>query len=368
MNLARLALLAVFCGFVGQAQAQDAPILSQIEDADERSRVAGLIEQAREEGALDLIGNFIEQAHAAALIEDFKEFYGLPDLQVEYTYEGALQIPQKIIELLQADRNTFDIVSTVGWDWYTDLLEAGELMEYHSPSYEDYTLSDSAGVSKDGYWVANSYAFTPLYNPKALADRGITDFNPTTWAELNDPKLKGMITIGNPGSPSSGATYAFLVKEFGEAWLRDFAKNVEPVINMRNSQARDWVASGEVPIALFSHAKTANALLEGNVDVKLIYPEEGTLLLPNTSAILAKAPHPAAAKLFIDHLHSARGTQVLMDEGALMLFGRPGVKSPNPDILPGLENINVAKFDWDVDGTAEKLDNARRILAEQGLQ
>jgi iron(III) transport system substrate-binding protein len=241
-------------------------------------------------------------------------------------------------------------------------------MEYRSPSYKDYTLSDAAGISKDGYWVSDAYAFTPLYNPKALADRGITDFNPTTWAELSDPRLKGMITIGNPGSPSSGATYAFLVKKLGEDWLREFVRNVEPVINMRNSQARDWVASGEVPIALFSHAKTANSLLEGNVDVTLYYPEEGTLLLPNSSAILTKAPHPAAAKLFIDYLRSARGTQTLMDEGALMLFGRPGVTSPNTEILPGLENISVAEFDWDVDGTSEKLDNARRILAEEGLQ
>jgi len=368
LRSALLALLVVSLGSFGQAQAQNSPILDDIQDADERARVAGLIEQAREEGALEWIGNFIEQSHAAAALDDFKQLYGLPDLRTEYTYEGALQIPQKIVELLQADRNNFDIVSTVGWDWYTDMLKAGELMEYHSPSYKDYTLSDAAGISKDGYWVADSYAFTPLYNPKALADRGITDFNPTSWKDFNDPRLKGMITIGNPGSPSSGATYAFLVKILGEDWLHDFAKNVEPVINMRNSQARDWVASGEVPIALMSHAKTANALLEGNVDVKLIYPEEGTLLLPNTSAILAKAPHPAAAKLFIDYLRSARGTQTLMDAGALMLFGRPGVKSPNAEILPGLENIKVAEFDWDVDGTSEKLDNARRILAEHGLQ
>lgn len=367
-KLARIALLAVFCGFFGQAQAQDAPILSQIDDADERARVAGLIEQARGEGALEWIGNFIEQSQGAAALSEFKELYGLPDLTTEYTYEGAAQIPQKIVELLQAGRNNFDVVSTVGWDWYTDLLNAGELMEYRSPSYKDYTLSDAAGISKDGYWVSDAYAFTPLYNPKALADRGITDFNPTTWAELSDPRLKGMITIGNPGSPSSGATYAFLVKKLGEDWLREFVRNVEPVINMRNSQARDWVASGEVPIALFSHAKTANSLLEGNVDVTLYYPEEGTLLLPNSSAILTKAPHPAAAKLFIDYLRSARGTQTLMDEGALMLFGRPGVTSPNTEILPGLENISVAEFDWDVDGTSEKLDNARRILAEEGLQ
>ncbi len=370
-NVVRLlccGLMAALILGVGIVRAQEAPVLGQIADPDERARVAALIEQARNEGALEWIGNFIEQRQAAAALDDFKQLYGLPDLRTEYTYEGASKIPQKVTELLRANRNNFDIVSTVGWNWYSDLLGEGQWMEYESPNYDAYELSDAAGISKHGYWVSDSYAFTPLYNPKALADRGITDFNPTSWADMNDPRLKGMIAIGTPRSPSSAATYAFLVKVLGEDWLRDFVRNVEPVINMRNSQARDWVASGEVPIALFSHAKTANSLLEGNVDVKLIYPEEGALLLPFSPAILEEAPHPATAKLFIDYLRSARGAQTLMDAGALMLFGRQGLKSPNPDILPGLENINVADFDWDVDGAKENLDNARAILAEQGYR
>lgn len=82
----------------GAACAQDAPILTEITDPDERARVEALIEQAREEGGLAWVGSFFEQAAADALYADFKVLYGLPDIEAKYTYEGSSAIPEKVMQ------------------------------------------------------------------------------------------------------------------------------------------------------------------------------------------------------------------------------------------------------------------------------
>lgn len=153
----------------------------------------------------------------------------------------------------------------------------------------------------------------------------------------------------------------------GEEWVVEFIENTEPVINTRSSQSRDWLASGEVPLALLSHAKNTFQLHSTNVDVTLVYPEEGTVLLPQTTTIMAAAPHPATARLFIDYMRSLRGTQLLMDSGATLFYGRPGIVSPDEVILPDLGDISIADFNWDTEGANDVLDGVRDKLVEWGL-
>ncbi len=53
-------------------------------------------------------------------------------------------------------------------------------------------------------------------------------------------------------------------------------------------------------------------------------------------ALLAKqAPHPNAAKLFMDYVHSAEGQQVMADLGREVL--RPGIKIRYPRLLQGVK-------------------------------
>lgn len=350
------------------ALSQDAPALEDIEDAGERDRVAALIEQAQEEGALEWVGVMIDPEHAEYIFENFREYYGLEDIRTEYTYVGTAELVTRVEQLLSAGRNNFDIVWSVAWAWYNDLLERGEVMKYDSPYYAEYTLSNDAGMSKEGYWVSDAYSFTPVYNPQAVEKAGISDFNPKSWADFLDPALKGLVSMGNVLQSTSYAPVAIGIrKTMGDQWFYDLAENVSPTLFVKSAQGRDWAASGEFPISLMSHAKNAAMLLDRGVDVRLIYPEEGSVMLPFAPIILDKSPHPAAAKLFIDFVRSAKGAQTVMDSGAYLFFGRPGVVSPFPEILPRWEDVSVAPMDWDVDGTQEAIAEIRELFRESGL-
>ena len=71
------------------------------------------------------------------------------------------------------------------------------------------------------------------------------------------------------------------------------------------------------------------------------------------------------AKLFIDFVRSARGAQTMMDAGVLMLYGRPGVTSRYPELLPPWEQVKVMAYDWST--ARETQDAAIELFRDNGL-
>ena len=69
------------------------------------------------------------------------------------------------------------------------------------------------------------------------------------------------------------------------------------------------------------------------------------MLLPQVMFIVKGAPHPNAAKLWIDFMLSEEGQNILV-KGEALISGRTGFKSPLPDYAPPVETINVIKADW----------------------
>ena len=68
--------------------------------------------------------------------------------------------------------------------------------------------------------------------------------------------------------------------------------------------------------------------------------------------VLAAAPHPAAAKLWIDFMLSEQGQKILVDNEAMM-SGRSGFKSPLPEYAPPIDGLNVINVDWQKISTSD---------------
>jgi iron(III) transport system substrate-binding protein len=359
--------LLAFTATASLAQSQDPPALAAITDSAERARVQKLIEGARKENALSWIGVQIEPGHADPMLAEFKRYYGLPDFKGEYTYAGTGEIVTRIEQLLRARRNNFDIVWNASWAWYKDLLKRGEIMKYDSPHYAAYTLSDKNGMSEKGYWVSDAYAFAPVFNPGTLESRGVKNFNPTSWNDFVDPKLAGQVAmIDVLQSTSAAPVLAGIVKTMGNDWLNALGK-VKPALHIKAAQGRDWVGAGEFSVALLNSPKDALSLQERNLKTKQVFPKEGVVLIPFAPIILKSAPHPNTAQLFIDFVRSPHGTQTAMNAGSLLFFGRPGVKSKYPDILPAAENVNAIPFDWETEGSNDAIKKFRDRVKAVGI-
>jgi ABC-type Fe3+ transport system substrate-binding protein len=58
------------------------------------------------------------------------------------------------------------------------------------------------------------------------------------------------------------------------------------------------------------------------------------------------APHPNAAKLWIDFILSEEG-QKIMVKGEALISGRSAFTSELPEYAPSISSLNVIKADWE---------------------
>jgi iron(III) transport system substrate-binding protein len=71
------------------------------------------------------------------------------------------------------------------------------------------------------------------------------------------------------------------------------------------------------------------------------------LLLTQPYGILAKSPHPNAAKLFVDFLFSEKGNRLFVDlEGVIAVRDGMKVSEKIRKYSPPLEEINAIPMDW----------------------
>jgi iron(III) transport system substrate-binding protein len=135
-----------------------------------------------------------------------------------------------------------------------------------------------------------------------LANTGIVkpEDEPREWKDLLDPKWKGRVLTDDMRAVGSGQTvFAVLYKAYGEAFLEKLvAQNMGIGRDLQDDSRK--VARGEYP--LFINQIIAFASPLKGLPVKVITPSDGCPFTPIQGAILKGAPHPNAARLFINHL------------------------------------------------------------------
>jgi len=160
----------------------------------------------------------------------------------------------------------------------------------------------------EGYW----YGFaararviivnTDLVKPEEL---------PKSVADLADPKWRGRVGIAKPlfGTTAShvACLFALLGDDQAKKLLASFKQNDVQVV-AGNKTCAEMVGAGRLAFGL---TDTDDALieLEAGKPVRIVFPGgfeggSGTLLLPNTLAVVKGAPHAAAAERLVNYLLS----------------------------------------------------------------
>ncbi|MFP4474500.1 MAG: extracellular solute-binding protein [Desulfatibacillaceae bacterium] len=135
---------------------------------------------------------------------------------------------------------------------------------------------------------------------------------PDSMFELTEDKWKGKVTMAYPlfGTTAMhvAAWWSTLGPEKTKDYLRDLKDNDVLIVD-GNSVTRDLVVEGKVPVGV-TDTDDAAVAVDSEAPVKVIFPDQGedqigTLLIPNTVAMVKGAPHPDEAKVLIDYLLSA---------------------------------------------------------------
>ena len=129
-----------------------------------------------------------------------------------------------------------------------------------------------------------------------------------------------------------------------------------------NSASRDRVVAGDVAVG-FTDTDDANEAIRDGKPVRAIYPDQdgfGTLLIPNTVALIAGAPHADAGRKLMDYLLSTSMEERLANSDSVQIPLRPGI--PTPKNVRPLASIRAMQVDWN--RLADKLDDAMKFAQE----
>jgi putative spermidine/putrescine transport system substrate-binding protein len=168
-------------------------------------------------------------------------------------------------------------------------------------------------------------------------------------ALAGDPRTSNQAILGVLAAGIS--TGAAAGKASGEAGLNYFAEmnkagNFVPVIGKAGT-----LAQGATPIVVMwdYNALAARDTLAGNPPVDVVVPKSGVLAGVYVQAISAYAPHPNAAKLWMEYLYSDEGQSLWLKGychparfNAMVKAGK--ISQELLDALPPAESYDAAYF------------------------
>jgi len=270
-----------------------------------------LLEAAKKEGKVVWYTS-LELSIAEALAKAFQQKYGLP---AEVMRSGSEKVFERFMKEAGAGIKTADIIHTSDESHFVELKKKGLLLAYRPEGAEKFVAKFKEKLQdKDNYYfVLRASPYTIGYNSKLIPAQEA----PKSWKDVLDAKWRGKLVHAHPsysGAVVTGMTA--LVGKFGWDYYRQLAKN-EPMIVQSAVDPPKFVVSGERPVAANGLEYTFYLQKIQGHPVEIVYPAEGVPLVLSPNSIVKDAPHPNAAKLFVEFLFSNEGQQLLIDKGGL---------------------------------------------------
>jgi iron(III) transport system substrate-binding protein len=289
-----------------------------------------IVDAARKEGALAVA--------TSAPGENFQKFmtafgakYPFLDLATGFYAAPTGRVLARVNAELDAKRVSFDVMLAANAAAWIDMTKQGRIARTDSPEYAAYP----AGAKQDGYWAAaQAIGVLPVYNKHVLDPAAA----PTSWFDLLAPRFAGgKLAIQNAAAGTQFNQTYLLERALGPDFERRLAAQ-HPVVMATGAQMTDAIVRGEVLLGASLDHWRAFGPTADQAGLVAVYPVEGTPLTLAPVGILAGAPHPNAARLFLDFILSQEG-QTLLDTDLYGMYSmRADVKPP-----PGQKPLSEAR-------------------------
>lgn len=269
-----------------------------------------LIDAAKAEGQLTTIALPHSWCNYGEMIAGFKAKYGLEVNELNPDAGSGDEI-----EAVKANKDNKgpqapDVID-VGLSFGPSAKDEGLTQPYKVATWD--TIPDDA-KDPEGHWYGDYYGVLSF-----VVNTDLVKSVPQDWSDLLKPDYANMVALG--GDPRAanqaiqGIYAAGLARsdndaaKAADAGLELFSElnksgNFVPIIGKSAS-----LAQGSTPIVIawdyngLSWAKE----LAGNPPVEVVVPKTGVVAGVYVQAISAYAPHPNAAKLWMEHLYSDEG-------------------------------------------------------------
>ncbi len=226
----------------------------------------------------------------------------------ELNRDGSERIFQKVMQEASANLWIADVVHTSDISHFLDFKAKGMITKYAPAGSERFRpeFRDPDGF----YTVLRGSPYIFAFNTRKVA-KGEA---PKRWKDLLDPKWKGKLVHAHPGYSGVVLTgMTGLLGAFGWDYYAALAKNA-PLVVQSAVDPPMKVSGGEAWVGVAGEYNFYRAAKKGN-PIEMVFPEEGVPFVSSANAVMAKAPHPNAARVFTDFLFGKEAQQILVDDG-----------------------------------------------------
>jgi iron(III) transport system substrate-binding protein len=174
----------------------------------------------------------------------------------------------------------------------------------------------------DGQYATEWATLTIIaYNTKLVKKENA----PKSYKDLLEPQWKGKLVKGHPGYSGSIMTDTYVLsKTLGWDYFK--ALGQQDVMQVQSATVPPQkVAQGERAVMTDGIEYDVFTLRESGAPIQEVYATEGSPLVQGNAALLKKAPHPNAARLFYHYVFSLDGQRILSDKAGFRSF-HPGIK------------------------------------------
>jgi iron(III) transport system substrate-binding protein len=316
------------------------------------------LDAARKEGQVAVYISGYE-----AILPDFeKEF---PDIKVIAVTGRGNQLGQRLLAERRAEKYLADVVSAGANPNYQQFYAAKALdpiraalilLEVADPTkwyLKKHQYSDPEGQYVFNYVGSATYGAIN-YNTKLVDPKEIKSY----W-DILDSKWKGKIEardIREAGPGAGNSRFFYYHSELGAPFIRKLFGEMDVTLFRDFRQGPDWLATGKYAICFFCDA---DVLKQQGLPVDTFGPhafKEGGGLVQQfgTVALVNRAPHPNAAKVFINWLLSRRGQTALQRRTSAAESPADSLRIdiPKDDVpmqarrLDGIKYLDTGRPEW----------------------
>ncbi|MBK8051222.1 MAG: extracellular solute-binding protein [Anaerolineales bacterium] len=303
-----LILVLSGCTAAVPAAAPAEPAATEAAAAEVPAGLEELVKAAQAEGELTVIALPHDWCNYGGAIEGFKGKYGLKVNELNPDAGSGDEI-----EAIKANKDNKgpqapDVID-VGFAFGPQAKDEGLLQPYKVSTWDTIPVE---AKDEEGYWYGDYYGVMAF-----MINKDVVQNSPQTWADLLKDEYKAQVALsGDPRTSNQAILSVQGASIANGGTLEDPTKGLEYFAQMNSKgnlvptiSNNALVAKGETPVRItWDYNALAGAdSFEGNPPVDVVVPTDGRIAGVYVQAISAYAPHPNAAKLWMEYLYSDEG-------------------------------------------------------------
>jgi iron(III) transport system substrate-binding protein len=275
-------------------------------------------------------------------------------IKVEIVKAGSGELLNRL--RAEKGRQTADVIWSVG----------GELVDFNKELFISYTPESNDKINPLLRPSKTWLPFTAIVSVFLVNNQQLKGANvPKSWSDLTKSTYKGRVSSAR--ADKSGSSYiqlATVLQIYGDndkGWNTYQNMMANMVLSNSSGAVPRFVNDGEAAVGITLEDAALRYKLGGG-PVQIVYPSDGTSLVPDAMALVANGPNPSAGKKFLDYMISKEA------QSSVAAIGRRPVRVDVESVkeLTPLNQIKTIQYDllWAVENKKRLVERWNDTLLE----